>query len=390
MDRLTQTLKWFKNKRVSLFVCLFLLTLAAGCASVGSRGQSEIEGDIVFENRYDNDTAFNTSYDVFPEYRVMPGDILEVFYKVETGIAQQFKIEIDYTVMVKFVHAPELNETQTVRPDGTITLPYIGKLYVMGKTTDALTAELKQFYSKILKEPNLYITVPEFRSTLKEFKADLHTAPRGLSRLVTVRPDGVVTFPIVGDVFAAKKTLREINVGLNAEYEKIIPGLHVNLFLEKQSGFLVYVFGEVKKPGAFPVIKPISLLEALALSESFLPTAKTGNIIVLRKTKEKIVATAVDLTDVLSTQSRASLMMLNPDDVVYVPRRTLSKMADIAKDISDITFFRGWALGGSFGWNMYNAPSTSRTDQQTATSQSSSITDPTTGQTVTTSTTTVK
>ncbi|MBF0517528.1 MAG: polysaccharide biosynthesis/export family protein [Nitrospirae bacterium] len=364
-----------------------------------NKGQSGMEGEIVLSNtggndtaKGDNDTAFNTAYDVFPEYRVMPGDILEVFYKVETGVTQNFTIEIDYTVMVKFVNAPELNETQTVRPDGTITLPYIGKLYVLGKTTDDLTAELKQFYSKILKLPDLYILVPEFRSTLKEFKADLHTAPRGLSRLVTVRPDGVVTFPIVGDVFAAKQTLKEINVDLNSRYEKIIPGLHVNLFLEKQSGFLVYVFGEVRKPGAFPVIKPISLLEALALSESFLPTAKTGNIIVLRKTKDKIVATPIDLADILTTQKRTALMMLNPDDVVYVPKRTLSKMADIARDISDITFFRGWALGGSFGWNMYNAPTTSKsvTTPLTSTTNSTSTSNATTGQTITNTSTTVQ
>ncbi|MBF0568081.1 MAG: polysaccharide biosynthesis/export family protein [Nitrospirae bacterium] len=393
MDRMSSVLKRCINRRLisSLFVCVFLVMLLVGCASVEPQGTTQ-EGSVNFTNAAynnaanDNLTGFNTSYDVFPEYRIMPGDILEVFYKVDTSKIQDFTIEVDYTVSVKFINAPELNETQTVRPDGTITLPYIGNLYVLGKTPDALTAELKQFYAKILKYPDLYVLVPDFRSTLKEFKADLHTAPRGLSRLVTVRPDGIVTFPIVGDMFAAKRSLKELNDTLNGMYEKVIPGLHVNLFLEKQSGFLVYVFGEVKKPGAFPIIKPISVLEALALSESFLPSAKTGSIVVLRKTKEKVIATKVALSDLVTTANRTGVMMLNPDDIVYVPRRILSNMADVARDISDITFFKGWALGGSFSWNMYNAPTSSGTPAST-TSTSTATTNSITGQTTTTTVT---
>ncbi|MBF0552994.1 MAG: polysaccharide biosynthesis/export family protein [Nitrospirae bacterium] len=394
MDRLSSAPKRFINRRVisSLFICISLLTLAVGCSTVEPKGAQE--GSVAFTNSgynnaaSDNFTGFNTSYDVFPEYRIMPGDILEVFYKVETGKVQDFTIEVDYTVTVKFINAPEMNETQTVRPDGTITLPYIGNLYVLGKTPDALTAELKKFYAKILKYPDLYVLVPDFRSTLKEFKADLHTAPRGLSRLVTVRPDGIVTFPIVGDMFAAKRSLKELNETLNGFYEKVIPGLHVNLFLEKQSGFLVYVFGEVKKPGAFPIIKPISVLEALALSESFLPSAKTASIVVLRKTKEKVIATKVALSDLIITADRQDIMMLNPDDIVYVPRRILSNMADVARDISDITFFRGWAFGGNLSWNMYNAPTSSGSSTPAnTTTQSTSTTNAITGQTTTTTTT---
>lgn len=363
MDRTGLTLKRFAT---NLLMCLFLITLAAGCATfendtrVDDKRRTNVDySKTTFEIPQDNNTSedsehFNTSYDVFPEYRVMPGDILEVFFKVDTGVLHEFRLETDYTIQIKFVNTPELNESQIVRPDGTIALPYLGDIKVIGKTVDELTAELKKAYSKIVKEPNLYILVPEFRTTLKEFKADLHTAPRGLSRLTTVRPDGIVTFPIIGEIFAAKKTLKEVNIAINTLYEKIIPGLHCNLFLEKQSGFLVYVFGEVRKPGAFPILKPISLLEALALSESFLPTAKTGSIVVLRKTKDKVVATVVNLSDVISTTNRTDVMVLNPDDVVYVPKRTLSTIADVMRDISDIVFFKGWSMG--LAYQMYTAP----------------------------------
>ncbi|MEO5357042.1 MAG: polysaccharide biosynthesis/export family protein [Nitrospirae bacterium YQR-1] len=351
----------FKTMKLyaKLLVCLLPAILIISCSSAKTQTKPQAETAYTDNTAVlkveDNETGFNTSYDVFPEYRIMPGDILDVLFKTETGLKQDnFTIEIDYTVTVKFIHTPELNETQTVRPDGNITLPYIGDINVIGRTTQWLTQELKQRYSKILRDPSLYVVVPEFRATLKEFKADLHTAPRGLSRLVTVRPDGYVTFPIIGEMFVVKKTIKDVNKILNSEYEKIIPGLHVNLFLEKNSGFIVYVFGEVKKPGAYPILKPISIMEALAFSESFLSTAKTSNIIVLRKSKDKITATIIDLDEVVTTKDRAELFMLNPDDVVYVPKRTLSQIADITRDISDILFFKGWSVG--FSWELHKQP----------------------------------
>lgn len=285
------------------------------------------------------------AYDLFPEYRIAPGDVLDVLFQIRTWVKkEEFKLAIDHTIKVQFVYAPELDSTQKVRPDGNITLPYLGDIYVVGKTVDELTEELKKRYKNILQIPELSVIVPEFRSSIKELKADLHTAPRGLSRLTTVRPDGYVTFPMVDDLFVAGKTLPEVGKMLNEMYDKLLPGLHCDLFLEKHSGSQIYIVGQIKKPGAYSISRPISILEALSLAESYMPGARLDSVVVVRRHGKELVATRVDLRDALTFGEGKKLFYLQPDDIVYVPRTWLSTGAEVARDLGNILFFRGWSF----------------------------------------------
>ncbi len=335
---------------------LYLLTLAlvfpiiiaiTGCATIPVGEEISIERTTFSFNQTEH------PFEIFPEYHVVPGDILDVLFQIRTWVRKEtFKIAVDHTINVKFIHAPELNETQRVRPDGNITLPYIGDVYVVDKTVSELTQELKDKYSNILNIPEIYIEIPEFRSSIKELKADLHTAPRGLSRLVTVRPDGYVTFPMVGDFFVAGKTIPEVNKALNEQYEKIMPSLHCDLFLEKHAGSVIYVVGQVKKPGAYEIPRPITLLEALGLAEGHLPGAKLSSIFVIRKHETKMIATRVDLNDSLSFTRDSKFFYLRPNDIVYVPQTWISKASEVARDLANIIFFRGWGLG--FSWELHD------------------------------------
>lgn len=283
---------------------------------------------------------------VFPVYKIVPGDMLDVLFQVssweESGT---FRLAVDHTVSVKFVNAPNLNETQNVRPDGKITLPYIGDIYVVGKTIPDITDELKRSYKGILKQPIIvYVTVPEFSSQIRELKKDLHTASRGLSRLVTVRPDGNCTFPIVGDVFVANKTFAEVKSVLDTKYNDFLPGLHVDLFLEKHAGSIVYVTGRVNQPGAYGITKPITVLEAITLAGGHLTDANIGKVVLFRRKGQDHVAVVVDLQSAVLPTYCADLYYLRPDDIVYVPRKKLADQAEIMRDVMQILMFRGWSV----------------------------------------------
>ena len=329
---------YYRSKDLLAVLIIALCILISGCSHVDIPPDEEVSMDRTTFS-FNQDQA---PYDLFPNYQIVPGDILDVLFQIRSWVKyDEFKIAVDHTIEVKFLHAPELNETQRVRPDGNITLPYIGDIYVVDKTVNELNSELKERYKDILSIPTLYIWIPEFRSSIKELKADLHTAPRGLSRLVTVRPDGYLTFPMVGDLFVAGKTIPEINKVLNEQYEKIMPGLHCDLFLEKHSGSVIYVVGQVRKPGAYNIPRPITLLEALGLAEGHLPGAKLSSIIVVRKHEQKMVATRVDLKKTLRRDS--SFFYLLPNDIVYVPKTWIAEAAEVARDIGSILFFRGWS-----------------------------------------------
>lgn len=235
-------------------------------------------------------------YQILSEYRIVPGDQLDVLFQIQTWTRERaYRISLGDTVSVKFVSAPELNEEQKILPDGTLALPYIGAINAFNKTTDELTAELQAAYSDILRDPQIYVSVPEYLSQIRELKKDLHTASRGLSRLVTVRPDGFVTFPMVGDLYVADRTINQVNTELNDQYGKISRSLHVDLFLEKHAGSQIYVLGEVGKPGAIKISKPTSVAQALAMAGSHNTTARLDHIVVVRRQGKKLVGTRVDL-----------------------------------------------------------------------------------------------
>jgi len=364
------------------FAVAALLSVVLGLASC-----STIEvGEEIEVGRATFSEDANGEYKVFPEYRISPGDVLDVLYQVKSWEQQpQFNIAVDNVVSVRFVHYPELNETQSVRPDGNISLAYLGSVNVVGKTVEGLTEELKEEYAAHLKEPELYIVLEEFRGAIKELKADLKTAPRGLSRLVTVRPDGKATFAMLGDLLVAGKTVPEVAKVLDEKYRGVLPGLSADLFLEKHSGSRIYVFGQVNQPGAFEILRPTSIFEAIAMAGSVQSSARIDSAIVFRQKEDKLLATRVDLKKVMiprvlkerpeDNQELAevgdteqaynelteegggqgrnyaladrSMFYLHPDDIVFIPRRRLNTAAEIAREVGDILFFRGWSIGFS-------------------------------------------
>ena len=331
----------------SLFIALIVSGLAfSGCAHTNNNRKLKVGEEVTVARTSFSFDQEKAPYDLFEMYRGQAGDVLDVLFQIRTWVEKEdFRLAVDHTVEVRFVHAPDLNQNQMVRPDGTISLPYIGVIKVVGKSVNELTAELKEKYTPILNDPDLFILIPEFRSSIKELKADLHTAPRGLSRLVTVRPDGYVTFPMVGDVDIANKTIPEVNEFLNSRYEEILPGLHCDLFLERHSGTVVYVVGEVNGPGSFPIAKPISVLQAIAMAGSFTETAEMESVMVVRKKGEELVATRLDMRSELDFTTASAFFFLQPDDIVVVPKQHIARSAEVARYIANILFFRGWAIG---------------------------------------------
>lgn len=290
------------------------------------------------------------------EYQLVPGDQLDVLFQIQIWSPENaYQVSLGDTVAVDFPLLPELNTSQKVLPDGTIAMPYIGQVKVYGKTTTELTQDLKKAYSEILVSPVLHVSVPNYLSQIRELKNDLHTSSRGLSRLVTVRPDGYVTFPMLGDVFVSSKSLPEVKNIINDKYHQVSSSLHVDLFLEKHSGSMVYMMGEVNKPGGYKITKAISVLQALAMAEGYSRDALLSDVYIIRRQEKTLVATRVDVSNTLQLNADAHLFYLLPDDIVYVPARPISQAAQIARQIADVLMFRGWGVG--FNWQLHDAAS---------------------------------
>jgi len=331
---------WLK----SLAALLLLGSLGAGCAMFsGKRAEIEME-EITFS--FDPKEGQG---DRFQHYLIAPGDILDVGYHIKSWEGQEeFRLAMDNEVEVKFPDMPDLNETAIIRPDGKISLPYLGEVQAAGLTVAELTEQLEAQYADVLREPELFVTVPDFRNAIREFKEDLSSLGRGLSRLVTVRPDGRVTFAMIGDVLVSGKTFGEVQLDVNRRYAAVLPGLSADISLEAHSGSRVYVLGEVGTPGAYEIDRPTTVVEALALAGSPLSSAKLNSVVVMRRRADRMIGMRVDARSTLHLRKNSFFFFLQPDDVIYVPRRTIARIGDVAEDIQRVLFFNGWGLTVEF------------------------------------------
>lgn len=142
---------------------------------------------------------------------------------------------------------------------------------------------------------------------------------KDLQREVLVRPDGWMTFPLIGNVQAAGKTTEKLQNEITAKLKKYIPDPVVSVTVKKINGLKVFVLGKVGKPGEYVVGRYVDVLQALTLAGGLTPFAKEGDIKILRKMNGKEKVIPFDYSQVKRGQRLEQNIQLKSGDVVMVP-----------------------------------------------------------------------
>ena len=117
-----------------------------------------------------------------------------------------------------------------------------------------------------------------------------------LSKSVQVADGGTINLPLVGEIVAAGKTAREIELELTKKLgDKYLKSPQVTVFVKEYNSQRVTVEGAVKKPGVYPIRGKNSLLQMLANAGGLEETAENGNILVVRQANGKRYAGRFDL-----------------------------------------------------------------------------------------------
>jgi polysaccharide export outer membrane protein len=98
----------------------------------------------------------------------------------------------------------------------------------------------------------------------------------------TVRLDGMITLPLVGDVQAAGRVPSELAEGLARALDRFVESPRVTVSVSQATSARVYVVGEMLRPGEFPLSGGMTVLKALALAGGFREFAKRDNIVIVR------------------------------------------------------------------------------------------------------------
>src|SRR6267142_857038 len=139
----------------------------------------------------------------------------------------------------------------------------------------------------------------------------------GLSRTVPVRPDGMISLPLLDDVQAAGLTPKQLKADLTRRLAKYITSPEVSVIVREIHSLKVAVIGEVRKPGRYDVGSRASVLDALALAGGFNDWARRSKMVILRVEGSTVTRIPCDYDKVVSGQLETFL--LQPGDTLIVP-----------------------------------------------------------------------
>ncbi len=312
------------------------------------------------------------------DYRIREGDSLEIIYHVRRRQNMEYKIKIQDIIALRFPFDPTLNQEEQVQSDGMLYLDLIGQVYVLGKTIEEVSNDLKEKYSHYLKDPVLTVSFKESNVEISQLKEAIKTSPRGQSRLVPVTPDGTISLPFIINIGAAGLTVDELHKRLNNAYMEIgLEELEVTVNIQSVAPMQIYVLGEVKGAGsvlgrgalatAGTTAQEITLIQAIALAGGYLPPrAELSKVALIRRRflpqPEIAIINVYQLLEnrtkkdgepVVADSSKWRYdIWLEDGDIVFVPTTDIAKRADYI----DYVWTRGIrAIGGFTSTANYTA-----------------------------------
>jgi polysaccharide biosynthesis/export protein len=140
-----------------------------------------------------------------------------------------------------------------------------------------------------------------------------------LKTTALVRPDGGISFPLLGDIAAAGKTAAQLRGELTKRLEKFVPEPFVNVSVVRVASYRFYVLGRVNKPGDFVAGRNVDVLQALSLAGGLTPFADEDAIRIIRQVDGKKVAIPFEYSRVRRSGDLSQNITLRSGDVLLVP-----------------------------------------------------------------------
>ena len=143
--------------------------------------------------------------------------------------------------------------------------------------------------------------------------------PKLLPQEITITPDGKISYPLVGELVAGGKTVEQVRLEMDAKLKKYISDPLATVIVTNVQGNIVYVIGQVNKPGAFVMNPTINVLQALSLAGGGNPYAKLDGIIIIRSSGGTQRVIPFKYGAVSGGRDLTQNVQLESGDVVVVP-----------------------------------------------------------------------
>ena len=140
-----------------------------------------------------------------------------------------------------------------------------------------------------------------------------------LSRELVVPPDGVISFPLIGDLNVKYLTVTDVRKAVTKKLSEYVPDATVSVILLNLNSMKAYVIGKVYKPGQYAITMDTSVMQILSMAGGINPFAAGSKILILRQINNKTVKIPFNHNQVMKGENLKQNILIQRGDVVVVP-----------------------------------------------------------------------
>lgn len=139
-----------------------------------------------------------------------------------------------------------------------------------------------------------------------------------LSRSLPVRLDGKISMPLLNDVQAAGLTATELSHSIADKLKKYLNAPRVTVMVSQMNSQRIYVLGEVTRPGAYPLLPDMTILQAISSAGGLTQFANSKKIFLLRNENQNLNKYPFNYKEVLDGRRPEQNLTLRAGDTVVV------------------------------------------------------------------------
>jgi polysaccharide export outer membrane protein len=151
---------------------------------------------------------------------------------------------------------------------------------------------------------------------------------------VIVRPDGMISYPLVGDIQAAGLSIPELAGVITKKLEEFIKYPEVSISLKRMGGARVMVLGQVNSPGIYAVTGARTIMEAIAMAGSLTRDSVPSSTVLIRGGFNAPNIQRINVAKIFKGDLRQNVI-LQSQDIVFVPRKFISDLSYFLNQILD-------------------------------------------------------
>ena len=148
-----------------------------------------------------------------------------------------------------------------------------------------------------------------------------------LNESVTVRPDGRISLQLVQEIKVVGMTPPQLTEKLTKAYSAELDKPSITVIVKTFNAHRVFVDGEVYKAGFVSLIGPMTVLQSISQGGGLKDTARTNEVIVIRRVAEnKVASLVVNLDYAIDGTDMRQDILLQPNDIVFVPKSPIANV----------------------------------------------------------------